>query len=95
MVLKNKGLIFGRDPPYLDSMDRKALAYIALAFELAGLVVAFIFVGKYLDEKFGLKGLGIAGGALLGLILWVIHIVVVLRTFEKEDEIEEKMNKKV
>ena len=75
-------------------MDKKALAYIALAFELAGLVVVFIFIGKYFDEKYSLKGLGIAGGALLGLILWVIHITVVLRTFEREDEIEKIMNKK-
>jgi F0F1-type ATP synthase assembly protein I len=87
-------LIFDGEQFYLKPMDKKALAYVALAFELAGLVVVCIFIGKYLDEKFSLNGLGIAGGALMGLILWVIHVTVVLRTYEREDAIEEKMKTK-
>ena len=67
-------------------MDKKALAFVGLAFELAALVVAFIYIGQYFDLKYNLKGLGIAGGALGGLIVWVAHVAIVLKSFERSEE---------
>ena len=60
-------------------MDKKTVALIGLAFELTGLVLAGVFLGNYLDSKWDLKGLGVAGGALLALVLWITHVMKVLK----------------
>lgn len=65
-------------------MDKKTLILIGMAFELTGLIIAFVYLGKYVDDQYGLKGLGTAGGAFLGLIIWVIHIMIVLKDDESK-----------
>lgn len=71
-------------------MDKKTLVYIGLGLELPGLILAFIFLGKYLDDRFSLKGMAIAGGALAGLIIWVVHLLIVIKQQEKDDPKETK-----
>ncbi len=68
-------------------MGKKAYTiYLALGFEFAGLIVAFIYLGRWVDQKYNLAGLGIAGGALLGMVIWIIHLVFAMRSLEKDDE---------
>jgi hypothetical protein len=63
----------------------KAGVYAALGFELAGLVIAFIYIGQWFDEKLGYQGLGTAIGAFLAMGLWIYHIWWVTRGIEKEE----------
>ena len=65
-------------------MDKKTLMYVGLGLELPGLIIAFIFAGKFFDEKYNLKGMGIAGGALLGLVSWVLHLVYVMKAQDSD-----------
>ncbi len=67
-------------------MDKKTLIYIGLGLELPGLILACVFLGKFLDEKYKLKGMAIAGGALFGLVAWVIHLVIVIKTQESKEQ---------
>jgi hypothetical protein len=54
---------------------RQYYVFLGLIFELFGLVLAFVYAGHYLDEKYGWKGLGVAGGGILALLIWVVHLV--------------------
>ena len=60
--------------------------FLGLAFELAGLVVAFLFLGQWFDNKYSLGGFGIAGGAFLGLGIWVTHLIMVMNAANKLEE---------
>ena len=57
-----------------------------MAFELATLVVTFLYIGRWIDGKYGLNGIGVAAGAFLGLGLWVTHLVVVMNQANKIEE---------
>jgi hypothetical protein len=67
-------------------MDRKSAVLMAMGFELIGLVAAFYFIGKWLDMKYGWGPLGGAFGAILGVVAWVIHLMVVAR--EASDDLD-------
>lgn len=65
-------------------MDRNSVVILGLAFELAGLIVGFLFLGREIDSLYQLKGIGIAGGAFLGFAIWIAHLVVVLSKQNRE-----------
>lgn len=61
-------------------IKKQHLVYLGLGTEFAGLMAAFLFVGNYFDERFGLKGFGMIGGVFAALILWALHFVMVARS---------------
>lgn len=64
-----------------------------MAFELATLVVAFLYIGRWVDSQYGWNGIGIAAGAFTGLGLWVTHLVMVMNRaakIEAENEAKER-----
>lgn len=75
-------------------MNRTYALLTALAFECVGLVTALVLFGRYFDDKYGWDGMGAAGGAIIGVIGWVTHLVVVLRQLAKEEEDREKKGPK-
>jgi len=64
---------------------RQYYIFLGLIFELMGLVLAFVYAGHYFDEKYQLKGIGIAGGGILALIIWVIHLIQAFKQRSPED----------
>lgn len=65
-------------------MDSKYLVLLGLGFELVVLVVAFLYLGRYVDQHMGWPGFGIAGGAMLALVIWVIHLAVVMKAIDRD-----------
>jgi hypothetical protein len=65
-------------------MEKEYMLYLGLGFEFAGLVVTFLFLGQWLDQKYQWQGLGIAAGAFLGIAIWILHLVLVMRAVEKK-----------
>lgn len=54
---------------------KEYLIFLGLVFELVGLVVALVYAGYYFDQKMGYSGVGVAGGAVLALVVWVVHLM--------------------
>lgn len=67
-------------------MNRTYALLVALAFECVGVVTALVLIGRYFDSKYGWSGMGAAAGAIIGVIGWVTHLIVVLRQLAKEEE---------
>lgn len=61
------------------------LVFAGMGFELVGLIVACLFIGQWFDEKYGTKGLGVAGFSILALVGWLVHLIQLLKSTEKED----------
>ena len=65
-------------------MNRQYAVYMGLCLELVGLVLVLLFVGREIDNKFQWHGLGIVGGAVLAMIIWVYHLILIMKKEEKE-----------
>ncbi len=61
---------------------REYIIFLALVFELVGLVVSLVYAGYYLDKEYGSKGFGVAGGAILALVIWVFHLTKAFKSKE-------------
>ena len=66
-------------------MNKGVGVYLGIAFELTGLIIVFLFIGKYFDEKFTLGGIGITVGILLAFALWITHLLILVKKWEKQD----------
>lgn len=67
-------------------MNRKAAIFMAMGFEALGLILACVYIGRWLDEKYGWNGIATATGGIVALIGWVTHILVVVRELAKSEE---------
>ena len=65
---------------------KKGLVFAGMGFELLGLILTALFAGKYVDKHFGLGGLCIALFSFIALIIWVYHLVILTRQFQKNDD---------
>lgn len=61
------------------------MIFAGLAFELVALSFGGHIVGGYIDEYMGWKAVGSTYLVLLLLIGWFVHLIVLLRRFEKEN----------
>jgi F0F1-type ATP synthase assembly protein I len=65
-----------------DNKKPKMAVFIAIGFEIVGLIVVGIELGKILDAKFGWNGYGVAGMSVLALTVWIVHLSVLLKNYE-------------
>lgn len=70
-------------------MDRKTAIFSALGFEIVGIIIAAVYIGAYIDEKYKWNGLGLIGAIALGFIGWFVHVLLVVSIVEKRDQAEE------
>jgi hypothetical protein len=54
---------------------KEYLVFLGLVFELVGLVISLVYAGHYFDQKMGYSGPGVAGGAVIALVIWVYHLM--------------------
>ena len=66
--------------------NKKGLVFVGMGFELIGLILTALYLGKYVDEQYNLKGLSIALFSFIALIIWVYHLVLLTRQFQKNDD---------
>lgn len=70
-------------------MNRRYLIFTAMGFELVGLILACLFIGQWLDENYGLKGLGVIGLMVGGLVGWLVHLIQLLKMIDRNENKEE------
>jgi NADH:ubiquinone oxidoreductase subunit 6 (subunit J) len=73
-------------------MDRKTGIFIGMGVECVGIVLVFVYIGQWIDEKYGLKGLATAFLAMLALVVWVVHLLMVVRVLAKQEKREHTKN---
>jgi F0F1-type ATP synthase assembly protein I len=73
-------------------MDRKTALFIGMGAECVGIVLVFVYIGQWVDEKYGLRGLATAVLAMLGLVIWVVHLLMVVRVLAKQEKREHTKN---
>lgn len=71
-------------------MKNSYVYFIGLAMELAVLIVTFLYIGRWVDGYMGWSGFGIAGGAFVGLGIWIVHLVSAMNKAAKLEEEQAK-----
>jgi len=64
----------------------KYIVFAALGFELVGIMIGCLFLGQWLDHKYSTKGLAIIGCSVLGLAGWLIHVVQMAKSLDKNPD---------
>lgn len=65
------------------STNKQGILFAGIGFELVGLIMAAVFLGQWVDKKWNLNGLGIAGLCFIALIGWLVHLFVLLKQFTR------------
>lgn len=63
--------------------NRKDAVVIGLGFELTGLILASLFIGRYFDSLFQTPGFFLIGLSILSLALWIYRMISL---FQKKEE---------
>lgn len=58
---------------------------MGVAFELVAMCVGGYMLGQYVDERLGWKNFASTYLVLVLLIGWFVHLIYLLRQFEKEN----------
>ena len=66
-------------------MDRKTAILMSMGFEIIGVVIFAIYLGRYLDSRFDLNGLGTAGAIAIGFVGWLTHVIIVTKSLTSSD----------
>jgi F0F1-type ATP synthase assembly protein I len=64
-------------------MNKKYLVFVGIGFELVGIILTALYLGKLFDEHFGTKGLGIAAFPMIGLVGWIIHVIMLSKSMDR------------
>lgn len=61
----------------------KYIIFTAMGFELVGLIVAAVILGKMVDDHYQTKGLALISFSVLSLAGWLTHIIALAKSIEK------------
>ena len=64
----------------MSRLSPKLIKYLSLGFEVTGMVIAGLFLGKVIGESLGNENLGSAIGTLTGFTVWLLHILFLIRS---------------
>ncbi len=64
----------------MSRLSPKFIKYLGLGFEVTGIVVAGLFLGKVIGESLGNENLGAAIGTLAGFTVWLLHILFLIKS---------------
>ena len=65
-------------------MNKKALVFTGMGFELVGMIFAGLFLGQQVDETWQLQGLGTAFFSFVVLAGWLWHLVILIKRFQSD-----------
>ena len=66
-------------------LSKEGARIFALSFEIVGLIIAGAYVGKMADKTYEMRGMGIAAGVIIALILWFVHVIYAVQLSNKEE----------
>ena len=70
-------------------MNKKGIAFMAMGFELGGMIFGALFLGRLIDNTYDLNGIGTLIIIFLVMGGWFYHLYILLRRFMEDDEASE------
>lgn len=67
-------------------MDRKSAMMLSMGFEIVGIILVAVYLGGWLDQKYGWGGMGLVAAIVVGFIGWLTHVIVLMRALEQSED---------
>lgn len=67
-------------------MMKRGLVFLGMGFELLGLVLGGLYVGRAIDSYMNWPGYGVAAMVVMCMVSWMVHLIVLLKRFMAGDE---------
>ncbi len=64
----------------------KSIIFLGIGFELVAMCLGGYFLGDFIDKQMGWQGKASSYLVLILLLGWFIHLIYLLRKFEKDDD---------
>lgn len=61
-----------------------AVAFIAMGFELVGLILASLYLGQWIDKTYESAPWATLGLVVVGVIGWMIHIFLLIQQIDRQ-----------
>ncbi len=68
------------------SKKNPALAFVAMGFELVGLLLASLYLGQWLDETYKTSPWFTLGLVVVGVVGWMLHIFLLIKQIDGQSE---------
>lgn len=66
--------------------SNKFMILTGMGFELVGIILGAVYLGKILDEKYNSNGLIMIGLSMCGLFAWIFQITYLFNKITKSEE---------
>jgi hypothetical protein len=70
----------------IDKEKNRGIVFLGIGFELIAMCGGGYFLGDFIDQKMGWKSTASTYLVLSLLIGWFVHLIYLLRKFEKDSE---------
>ena len=70
-------------------MNKRYLVFAGIGMELVGLILAALWLGKTIDDTYGLKGIGVITMSIGALVGWLVHLITLLKSIDRAEELAE------
>jgi hypothetical protein len=67
----------------------KYLVFTSIGFELLGIMMASIYLGQMIDDHYKTRGVALIVLMFTGLVSWFMHLIFLLRRFQKDESSED------
>ena len=64
------------------SEKNPAMAFVAMGFELVGLIIASLYLGQWLDSHLEIAPWATLGMVAIGVVGWMIHIFILVKQID-------------
>lgn len=81
MIKKKK---YDKDLKKTAHFQSKIIKCLGLGFEITGMVIAGLFLGKVIGKSIEYEGLGAMLGSLLGFFVWVLRILFLTKSYNSK-----------
>lgn len=70
-------------------MNSKGVVFLGIGFELVAMCAGGYFLGEFIDKHMGWNGTAATYLTVILMISWFVHLIYLLRKFERENDIED------
>ncbi|MCB0391731.1 MAG: AtpZ/AtpI family protein [Bdellovibrionales bacterium] len=65
---------------------KKGYVFVGMGFELLSMVLAAVFLGRYLDKAIGIKGLATVTLVFMFMGVWFYRLIQLIKMYQKDED---------
>jgi hypothetical protein len=71
---------------------KKGLVFLGMGFELLGLILGGLYIGRAIDHEMAWPGYGVALMVVICMASWMVHLIFLLKRFMADTDDDQASN---